>query len=230
LSYGPDGLALLAEGTPAAEVADRLTAADEGREHRQLGVVDRTGQAATYTGGQCMAWAGGVTGDGFAAQGNILVSADVVEAMASAWDAGVPFAERLVGCLSAGDRAGGDRRGRQSAALRVWRAGGAYGGVLDIAVDLRVDDHPDPVAELERLLDLHHLYFDEPDPESLVPLQGDVARSVTHALAALGYASEVESALAQWAGRENFEERLAPGKIDPVVLEFLLKQAAGDNR
>lgn len=228
LSYGPDGLELLAAGVAAADVVERLTAADDDREDRQLGVVDRTGGAATYTGTGCNAWAGGVTGDGFAAQGNILVSRDVLDAMAAAWDPAVPFAERLVACLSAGDRAGGDRRGRQSAAVRVWRAGGAYGGVLDIAVDLRVDDHPDPVPELGRLLELHHVYFEKPDPATLLPLEGDVAANVSDALTALGYAPRdgLETALAAWAGRENFEERLSPGAIDPLVLEFLLRQSA----
>jgi len=227
LSYGPDGLALLADGVPAEEVVSRLTSADDDRDDRQLGVVDRAGGAATFTGRKCNDWAGGLTGDGFAAQGNILASSDVVDAMASAWDARVPFADRLLGCLSAGDRAGGDRRGRQSAALRVWRAGGAYGGVLDLAVDLRVDDHPDPVEEVGRLLELHHLYFDEPDPASLLALDGEVARSVEDALTSLGYApvGRLEAALAEWAGRENFEERLRNGMIDPLVLASLLKQA-----
>ena len=228
LSYGPDGLELLAAGVVAADVVERLTAADDDRKERQLGVVDRTGGAATYTGAGCNDWAGGVTGDGFAVQGNILASRDVVDAMAAAWDPAVPFAERLVGCLSAGDRAGGDRRGRQSAAVRVWRGGGAYGGVLDMAVDLRVDDHPDPVPELGRLLELHQLYFEEPDPATLLPLEGDVAANVADALTALGYAPRdgLEAALAAWAGRENFEERLRPGAIDPLVLEFLLRQVA----
>jgi uncharacterized Ntn-hydrolase superfamily protein len=228
LGYGPRGLSLLESGMSASDVVRSLTDADEGRAQRQLGVVDASGSAATYTGAECNPWAGGRTGDGFAVQGNILTGAEVVDAMAAAWDAAVPFAERLLGCLSAGDRAGGDSRGRQGAALRVWRAGAAYGGELDIAIDLRVDDHPDPVPELGRLLDLYHLYFDEPDPATLLPLDGTTAAGVTDALEKLGYrtAAGLQQALERWAGRENFEERMRPGAIDPLVMEYLFKQAA----
>ena len=231
LSYGPDGLGLLARGLPAAEVVRRLTEADSGREHRQLGVVDAGGRAATYTGASCLAWAGGKTGEGVAVQGNILTGPEVVDAMLAAWGrASGPLARRLLAALAAGDAAGGDRRGRQSAALRVWRAGAAYGGVLDIAVDLRVDDHPDPVGELARLLDLHGLYFGRPDPERLLPLEGELARQVAASLERLGFSTAGEGGLARaleaWASRENFEERLVPGKLDPLVWAQLKEQAA----
>jgi len=143
---------------------------------------------------------------------------------------GEALAQRLLAALAAGDRAGGDRRGRQSAALRVWRAGAAYGGVLDTAIDLRVDDHRAPVEELARLLDLHGLYFGKPDPASLLPLEGALAAQVASSLERLGYATAGDARLAEaletWAGTENFEERLVPGKLDPVVLEQLRRQAA----
>ncbi|MFG1812392.1 DUF1028 domain-containing protein [Kribbella sp. NPDC049174] len=229
LSYGPDGLDLLANGLSADQAVAQLTDADEEREHRQIGVVDAHGRGATFTGASCMDWAGGQAGDGFAIQGNILAGPQVVEAMADAWKerAGEAFERRLVAALAAGDQAGGDRRGRQSAALRVWREGSAYGGVLDIAIDLRVDDHRAPIDELGRLLDLHELYFGKPDPGSLLPLEGTLAAEVAACLASLGYrAAGLVEALDTWASTENFEERLVPGKLDPVVLEQLRRQAA----
>ncbi|WP_432948586.1 DUF1028 domain-containing protein [Kribbella sp. CA-253562] len=227
LSYGPEGLELLATGLPADEVVARLTGSDEGRDSRQVGVVDTAGRGATFTGPECMEWAGGQAGDGFAVQGNILAGPDVVQAMADAWRdrAGEPFERRLLEALTAGDRAGGDRRGRQSAALRVWRAGAAYGGVLDIAIDLRVDDHRNPVEEIGRLLALHELYFGKPDPAKLLPLEGALADEVTELLGRLGYTAPLADALDAWAGTENFEERLVAGRLDPVVLEHLRDQA-----
>jgi uncharacterized Ntn-hydrolase superfamily protein len=226
LSYGPDGLDLLADGVSASEVVERLTTADDGRDSRQVGVVDAAGRGATYTGPECMDWAGGIAGDGFAAQGNILAGAHVVQAMADTWRdrSDEPFAHRLLQSLTAGDQAGGDRRGRQGAALRVWRAGAAYGGQLDIAIDLRVDDHRTPVEELGRLLALHDLYFGKPDPAKLLPLEGALADEVTALLARLGFTTP--DALEAWAGTENFEERLVDGHLDPVVLEQLRAQGA----
>ena len=232
LSYGPDGLDLLADSIAADQVVARLTGADDEREYRQIGVVDARGRGATFTGGSCLDWAGGEAGDGYAVQGNILVGPHVVAAMTGAWRerAGESFEQRLLGVLAAGDQAGGDRRGRQSAALRVWREGAAYGGVLDLAIDLRVDDHRAPVDELGRLLDLHELYFGKPDPASLLPLDGALAAEVAVSLEKLGYptagGARLVEALDTWAGTENFEERLVPGKLDPVVLEQLRRQAA----
>jgi uncharacterized Ntn-hydrolase superfamily protein len=233
LSYGPGGLDLLAGGFSADQAVIRLTAADGEREHRQLGVVDAAGRGSTWTGASCMDWAGGEAGEGYAVQGNILTGPEVVAAMLAAWHdgGGEVLARRLVAALTAGDQAGGDRRGRQSAALRVWRAGTAYGGELDLAVDLRVDDHRAPVGELARLLDLHELYFGKPDPDSLLPLEGELAAEVAASLERLGYPSDggarLEEALMAWAGTENYEERLVPGKLDPVVLDQLRRQAAG---
>ncbi|MCA1833733.1 MAG: DUF1028 domain-containing protein [Actinomycetota bacterium] len=224
LSYGPRGLELLARGAPAEAVVKELTAADPERDHRQVGVVDSFGAAATFTGASCHEWAGGVTGEEFAAQGNILKGPGVVDAVARAYRSSTEdFARRLLGALAAGDEAGGDRRGRQSAALRVWRAGAAYGGELDLALDLRVDDDAAPVAELQRLLALHELYFGTPDPATLLALEGELAVRVTEALKVLGY--EGAAALESWAGVENFEERLVPGKIDPLVWEQLQGKA-----
>jgi uncharacterized Ntn-hydrolase superfamily protein len=223
LAYRPQGLMLLRTGTVAPDVVAGLTAADPGRDSRQLGVVDAAGGSATYTGGDCHAWAGGVAGAGYAIQGNILTGPDVVQAIERAWLASgdLAFARRLVVALAAGDRAGGDRRGRQSAALYVVARNQGYGGTSDIVCDLRIDDHADPVPELGRLLDLHSLYFDRADPATALPLEGDLAAEVDAALARLGHAS-----LESWAGVANLEERMLTDAIDPLVLEHLRAAAA----
>jgi uncharacterized Ntn-hydrolase superfamily protein len=229
LAYRPQGLMLLRTGVSAADVVAGLTAADPGRESRQLGVVGHTGDGATYTGTGCHAWAGGHSGDGYAVQGNILTGPEVVEAMREAWLDGAGesrFGRRMVAALRAGDDAGGDRRGRQSAALLVVAKGMGYGGTSDVVVDIRVDDHPEPCAELARLLDLHSLYFDKPDPALLLDLDGDIEMEVRTRLATLGHsvgptAASLDAALADWAGIENLEERIVAGRIDPLVLAHL---------
>jgi uncharacterized Ntn-hydrolase superfamily protein len=235
LAYRPQGLALLRTGVGAANVVAGLTAADEGRDSRQLGVVGPTGDGATFTGSACHAWAGGVAGDGYAIQGNILAGPDVVEAMQRAWLASASetaLAPRLLAALRAGDGAGGDRRGRQSAALLVVAKGMGYGGTSDVAVDLRVDDHGDPFGEIERLMDLHTLYFDKADPADLLGLTGDLADEVRTRLAALGHEGAptgdgLDKALADWAGIENLEERIVTGRIDPLVLVHLRRVDIG---
>jgi uncharacterized Ntn-hydrolase superfamily protein len=218
-----------------------LTAADPGRAQRQLGVVGASGDGATFTGDECHPWAGGVAGDGYAIQGNILVGPQVVDEMRAAWlaSADQPLARRLLAALRAGDAAGGDRRGRQSAALLVVAKGDGrrvgYGGTSDVLVDLRVDDHPDPVGELARLLDLHALYFDQPDPQQLLDLTGALADEVRRLLAAAGHPASdgspeaLDAALASWAGVANLEERLAAGRIDPLVLAHLRGQAGSND-
>jgi uncharacterized Ntn-hydrolase superfamily protein len=229
LAYRTQGLALLRTGVAAAGVVAGLTAADDGRASRQVGVVGGGGDGASFTGDACHPWAGGVTGDGFAIQGNILTGPEVVDAMRAAWltpSDDAPLARRLLGALRAGDAAGGDRRGRQSAALLVVSRGRGYGGTGDVVADLRVDDHPDPVAELDRLLDLHTLYFGHADPGDLLPLQGGIAAEVRDRLDRLDHrggpgTEGLDAALAGWAGIENLEERIVPGRIDPLVLEHL---------
>jgi uncharacterized Ntn-hydrolase superfamily protein len=225
--YGPDGLALLRGGLSAEEVVERLTAADEGRDHRQLGVVDGRGGSATYTGSECLDWAGGLTGPCFAAQGNILVSEETVSALAGAFtsSAGRPLAERLLAGLGAAQSAGGDRRGQQSAALLVVERDGGYAGLSDVVVDLRVDDHPAPISELERLYATHQALFGSTPREEWLDVDADVAVELRHRLAALGYDGELGSALATWAATENLEERVdGSERIDPVVLEELRRR------
>ncbi len=229
LRYLPDGFALLAEGRTAQETLDALVAADDGRAQRQAGIVDGEGRPATFTGEDCLAWAGGVTGPGYAIQGNILTGPEVVAEMERAFlasDPTQPLALRLHGALLAGDRAGGDSRGRQSAAILVGGVGAGYGGGSDIAVDLRVDDHEDPVAELGRLLRLHDLVFGR--PTETWPVEGEVSDRLRRALDALGYIDpDLMDALEHAAGVENLEERLVPGAVDPVVLAYLEERAAG---
>lgn len=236
LAYVPDALRLMADGATADEALDALVRGDDGRDDRQAGLVDRAGGAASYTGSACLPWAGGVAVDGVAIQGNILAGPEVVAEMLSAWRASepeAPLARRLLAALLAGDRAGGDRRGRQSAAVLVVTPGGGYGGGSDVLVDLRVDDHVDPVPELQRLMDIHDLLFTRPDPNDCLPLDGPAGDRLATVLSRLGYDDpDVETALAVVAGIENLEERLVPGRIDPVVIDHLealadRKDAAG---
>ncbi len=226
--YGPEGLGLLRQGLSAEATVDRLTAGDGGRRDRQVGVVDASGRGASYTGSGCFAWAGGRTGLGFAAQGNILVSEATVHALADTFEktAGEPLAPRLVACLQAAQRAGGDRRGQQSAALLVVRKDGGYAGLSDVSVDLRVDDHPAPIDELERLLGLHELYFGETPEDQWVAVDEPLARELRERLERLGHRAEsLEAAFTAWAATENLEERVrGSDRIDPVVLAELRKR------
>ncbi len=188
VAYGPDGLGLLAGGADAETTAARLTAADALPGQRQLGIVDASGGSATYTGRSCFAWAGGRTGPNYAAQGNILAGAGVVDALADTFaTGGLPFPELLVACLAAADAQGGDRRGRQSAALLIVRDRGGYGGGNDRWIDLRVDDHEDPIGELGRLLDLTHLYLERPAARELIALDANLAAELRDHLRRLGW-------------------------------------------
>jgi uncharacterized Ntn-hydrolase superfamily protein len=226
--YGPDGLALLREGGSAAEVVEALTAADEGRAERQVGIVDGHGHAATFTGDACHDWAGGRTGDGYAAQGNILVSEETVDGLAMTFEQNghLSLAERLIECLAAAQAAGGDRRGQQSASLLVVEKDAGYANLSDLVVDLRVDDHELPIVELRRLYGLHNELFGVTPPEDWVVVDGSLAAELRDRLARLGYDDEIGKAFNDWAGTENLEERVdGVERIDPVVLGALRKQS-----
>ena len=217
--YGPDGLAHLRAGLSAEETVERLTAGDEGRGERQVGIVDGQGRGATYTGPECNAWAGGRTGAGYAAQGNILVGEETVAALATTFEqtARLPLVQRLLECLVAAQAAGGDRRGQQSASLLVVQRDGGYAGLSDILVDLRVDDHERPIEELRRLYALHDRLFGVSPAEEWLPLADELRAEVDERLERLGYDS-----LDAWAGVENLEERVrGEDAIDPVVLDAL---------
>ena len=208
IAYGPDGLHLLRRGLGAQEVVESLTRPDEMRAQRQLGVVDSKGHAATFTGDECFDWAGGTAGNGYCCQGNILTGPEVVDAMSAAYEAaGGDLAQRLFAALAAGDEAGGDRRGRQSAALLVVREGGGYGGGTDKTVELRVDDHPQPVPELGRLLELHRLNFPRPEELEFVPIDDALGAELRSLLEEHGYSGELKDALFAYVGTENLEER-----------------------
>jgi uncharacterized Ntn-hydrolase superfamily protein len=220
--YGPDGLALLREGVAADAVVARVTDADDYRAHRQLGVVDGSGGSAAFTGERCGVWAGHRTGDAFAAQGNILVSAEIVDALVETFAAtsGKPLAERLLDCLDAAQAAGGDRRGQQSAALLVV-APRQDAGLSDRLVDLRVDDDPRPLDELRRLFGVHQELFGRTPREEWIEVDDGLRREINDRLAVLGYES-----LEDWAGMENLEERVAgEDSIDPVVLARLRERS-----
>jgi uncharacterized Ntn-hydrolase superfamily protein len=228
VSYKEDVLGLLASGMGAPEAVAQVSSADEGAEHRQLGVVGVHTQA-THTGGECLTWAGGASGrddtGGWAIQGNILTGPEVVDRMRETWLArtDLPLPRRLVETLLAGDAAGGDSRGRQGAALYAVAPGAGYdaSGVL---ADLRVDDHPDAARELARLLDEHELVFGA--PEDVVPLEGALAKEVAERLGRLGHAHEdPAAALTAWAGERNLEMRLTERGIDARVLEVLRRES-----
>jgi uncharacterized Ntn-hydrolase superfamily protein len=238
VGYGPHGLALMAEGLSAEEALNRLLADDPEREHRQVGLIDAQGGAAAHTGAECLNWAGHIVGEGFTAQGNILTDAGVVQAMVEAFTgAQGELAERLLAALQAGDAAGGDQRGRQSAALYVARAGGSYGGTTDRYIDLRVDDHPDPMPELARILQLHRFYLTPPRQEDLVVIDARIARELQELLTKAGYYrgplsgeydTATRAALEQYSGVENLEERLISAThIDPQVLAFMRGKLGG---
>jgi uncharacterized Ntn-hydrolase superfamily protein len=222
--YGPDGLALLREGASPNDAVERLTGADDDRDHRQLGIVDGEGRAATYTGAECLHWAGGRTGEGYAAQGNILISEKTVDALAETFEAtaGKALAERLLDCLDAAQAAGGDSRGQQSAALLVVEKDGGYANLSDVVIDLRVDDHERPLEELRRIYVLHHAIFGETPRDQWLPIDEDLAAELRQRLAKLGYEGELADAFTRWAGIENLEERVdGIETIDPVVLKEL---------
>ena len=237
IAYGLEGLDLMERGLSAADTIETLTAADENRAQRQVGMVDRNGRAAAFTGEGCYDWAGHIVGEGFTCQGNILVPG-TVEAMAAAFEEARrgpgELADWLVGALAAGQAAGGDSRGRQAAGVMVVRHNGGYGGNNDRYLDLRVDDHPEPIEKLAELVTMHHLLFGEVDPDKLVSLVS-VAGDLQKVLRRTGHLKreadgefddETRDALRALVGSENLEERWnGTGEmIDSVVVDFLLRR------
>ncbi|HTT14753.1 MAG TPA: DUF1028 domain-containing protein [Thermoplasmata archaeon] len=240
VAYGPEGLALLRAGKRASDVVEALTRADAGRDERQLGVVDREGRAASFTGSHCLDWAGHVVGDGFACQGNILFGPGVVKGMARTFEA-TPgdLVDRLLGALAAGQREGGDRRGMQSAALLVVRARGGYGQGNDRWIDVRVDDHPTPIEELRRVFRLYDLtMLTREDPATLVPLAGEVAAGVQHDLNVLGFYPgrstgrwdpASRAAFTKFLNEHNFENKARDDdRTWPSILGYLRERASAE--
>ncbi len=230
VAYKGQALAHLDDGATASVALDRLIEYDDMRDHRQVGIVDVDGGSATYTGTSCLDWAGGVNDEDVAIQGNILTGPEVVEAMKASWDSTFEepdLARRLLAALVAGDQAGGDRRGRQSAALLVVREDAGYGGGDDVAVDLRVDDHEHPCGELERLLDLNDLYLTASTDEEKVAITPELQRELDDRARKLGHHD-----FDAWVGTENYEMRASRhGDDEPWVDEKILKiirDATGD--
>lgn len=235
LDYGEKGLEYLKQGLSPDEVIEKLRESDDGETNRQVGIVDSKGNSATFTGSDCYDWAGGISGDNYACQGNILVSEDTVKAMSNSFENSKgPLADRLLEALSSGQKAGGDKRGRQSAALLVVKENGSYGGYNDKYIDLRVDDHKTPIKELKRLLDIFYLYFGEQDSKK-VELSDDIIKEIKECLKELDlYSGKIDShnndifkdALEVFYHQENFEERKQKdGYIDQDILEYIRKKA-----
>jgi uncharacterized Ntn-hydrolase superfamily protein len=230
-TYGPNGLELLAGGKSAQETVDQLVGGDDDRDFRQVGIVDAEGNAATFTGSKCYDWAGGITGKYYAAQGNILVGEETVLAMGRTFEATKgTLAERLLKALDAGEEAGGDSRGMQSASLLVVKENGGYAGYNDRFIDVRVDDHHDPIKELIRVYELQQLYFAPPRQENIVDITGAVKAELEEQLKRLGYLNEdteeaLYLALTNYIHTENFEAReLEKGKLDKDLLTYMKKQ------
>jgi uncharacterized Ntn-hydrolase superfamily protein len=232
VTFGPRGLDLLSRGMDPKAALDRLLEADPQRESRQVGMVDAAGRAASFTGKECFEHASSMVGEGYACQGNIMATERVVPAMAEAFEAARGrLPERILEALLAAQREGGDRRGQESAALLVAKPGGGYGGNHDRYIDLRVDDHGRPIEELARLLDLHRFYLERPDESELITADASLEKEIEKLLQRLrkrAAAVGLWDALFDWMGWENLEERWAgPGRIDPRVLEYLRRTAAG---
>ncbi|ASS75183.1 hypothetical protein CIG75_09440 [Tumebacillus algifaecis] len=231
--FGPDGLKLLAEGKTARETLELLLEGDEDRDYRQVGIVDRHGNAAAFTGKKCHDYAFHHIGEGFTCQGNLLAGPEVLDAMAISFQyAKGDLADRLLAALIAGDEAGGDKRGKQGAALYVVKEKGAYDGHIDRYVDLRVDDHSSPTYELKRLLNLHRLYMGETDPSKLRPIEGEVLVELVGHLTRFdflkadseftSYDETVKKALQDYCAVENFDTRWREdGQIDEEILAFM---------
>ncbi len=238
VSYGPRGLVLLESGKSASATLKTLLQDDDGREHRQVGLVDSKGQAAAHTGKECLEWAGHIIGDGFTCQGNILASDHVVGDMAVAYESTEgDLIDKLFAAINAGQAAGGDRRGMQSAAILVVRKEGGYEGGNDRYVDVRVDEHPSPIHELERIFKIYDMtLLSREDPSQLQPIQGTIALQIQKALVALGFLDKIDEdgfpdiakdALLNWTNTNNFENKARDdGTIWQSVLDFLLNQAS----
>ena len=237
VGYGPNGLEFLESGKSASETLKILLDGDEGREHRQIGIVDTNGQAVAHTGKECMEWAGQIVGDGFTCQGNILAGETVVVDMAEAYETTEgDLIDKLFAGLIAGQTAGGDRRGMQSAAVLVVREGGGYEGGNDRYVDVRVDEHPSPIEELVRVFNIYDMtLLSREDPNLLVKIEGDLLAIIQEALVILGYLEKesenvfnekTKSALSEWTNTNNFENKARDdGTIWPSVMEYLLEDA-----
>ncbi len=235
IAFGPDGLQMLEGGHSASEVLSALISDDPEAETRQLAIVDAHGSVAAHTGTKCHEWAGHLIGDHFSCQGNILVGPETLKAMETSFiSTEGELSDRLIAALMAGDEVGGDSRGKQSAAIVVVKPGGGYGGDTDRYLDLRVDDHQDPVNKLSRLVEMHHLFFGSTVASDLVTIDEQIASELQLLLKGQGY--DVVDAIGIWneaskqafwsfMSKENLEERWSiegdTDRIDMVALQYL---------
>jgi uncharacterized Ntn-hydrolase superfamily protein len=237
VSYGARALRMLEEGTTPSDAVSKLISDDEQRDVRQFAIVDAKGRAAAHTGTRCMEWAGHVTGDGYSCQGNILAGKDVVHSMARAYEeTRGDLIEKLFAALTAGQKAGGDRRGQQSAALLVVRDKGGYEGFSDRYVDLRVDDSPHPIEELRRVFNVYDVtMLSREPPANLIPITGTVTKDIQSYLGQLGVYSgpvngtfddSTKTALDNFVSINNFENRMhREGYIWKSILDFMKTSA-----
>ena len=235
LDYGEMGIKLLDKGYSAQKTLDALLAMDSDNSARQVGIVDKDGNAAAYTGKGCNEWSGHIVGENYCCQGNILAGEDVVTYMSDSFleNKDMPLPERLVEALAAGQKAGGDKRGMQAAGLLIVKEGGSYGGFNDRMIDLRVDDDPEPIEKLKDLLYMHRIYFGETKREDIKVIDKEIGLRLQKALAKKGFYSgelnglfddTTEKAFVNYCGHDNFEERLlSGGKIDMAVLRYMEK-------
>ena len=234
LEYGRTGLKLLSAGLTSKQVLNVLLETDSDADSRQVGIVDLQGTAVTYTGKSCYNWAGGVTGDGVACQGNILVSEDTVNAMLDTYlKTKGDLAERLLSAVEAGQKAGGDSRGQQSANLLVYKKNGGYGGGSDVYIDVRIDDHPQATSELRRVFELYSMtLLEREDPKEVTELTPEVYKEIGAKLKELGYLEsmdfvekDVKPAFTRWLHTENFENKERKDNLVwNSVLNFLRNQ------
>ena len=251
VSFGPKGLALLRNGATAEEALHILIANDTGREVRQVGIIDAKGNAASWTGKECFDWAGGITGSnpgtkgvvitgkGFAAQGNTLVGKETVEALARTFQKTEgTLADKLVAAIVAGGKAGGDRRGEESAALLVKRKGAGYDGTTDDLIDISIYDNTKPLQELVRLYKLHKLYYFRTDPRNLIKIDPSICKELQTILSNKAYKgflfydgpatgvfdAKTKKALQDFMGWENYDIRIRDDdQIDREVLDDIRK-------
>ncbi|MHA1910856.1 MAG: DUF1028 domain-containing protein [Candidatus Kariarchaeaceae archaeon] len=239
-SFGPQGLIHLNNGLSAEEVLDKLLSEDKMRDHRQVAVIDALGEAAAHTGSECFYWAGHEVGTNFSCQGNILISEETVQSMASAFETTKgDLADKLLATLHAADQEGrGDVRGKQSASLLIVRDEGGYGGYTDRLVDLRVDEHHDPIKELQRVFDIYDMIFlSREDESNLLALEGEIATNIKATLVDLNYITQSElssgstwaqpevKAFEAWVGINNFENKWRDdGKIWKSIYDYVIRE------
>lgn len=236
-TYGPNALKLMSEGKTATEALQIITSADPQKWLRQVAIMDKHGQVATFTGKGCQSWAGSITGENVVAIGNRLVNEQTVEALVTTFvKTKAPLAERLLLALEAGQQAGGDLLGQQAAALLVVKESGGFGGFNDRLVDLRVDDHMEPIKELMRLYRMQQLIQTTAMPDQVVPISGNIKKLLVEQLIRLGFLlknelteEKINEALQTYIRKKGFFAReQKKGYMDVELLTYMKNFEPGD--